>query len=964
MFGLITWFQGSFSVAAVLVFLYASQDVAENLSPQGCRMSYMNPLYIPQTQFNSTWTPLAERYSLVLYREDQWEREQLHGGTPVLFIPGNAGSSGQVRSIASSATRQYYSRPNVPAYETWSRNMKALDFFAADFNEDLSAFHGPTLQAQIEYCARAISYILSLYPPNTSIIIMGHSMGGIVATSLLPSKDISSIITMSTPHTLPPARFDQRVDEIYARNRDIMLHDSTPILSLCGGAMDMMIPSESCILPPLIEGLPVPYRRTVFSSALEGAWTGVGHREMVWCHQVRWRVARAAMELSMAPSLVERGLILDKWFRNGHTLPPAENTEAFESFPLSEDQSRVLSPGERLVLAQPEGSQIYLFPISKQNTTDHRFILFVSQGSVPPVSPQKPNSLRISVARCFGLTASLDCKTLHPLVHKLIPNPIPGNTFPVPQHGTDESEGVVVFEADVIPERNSDAQWIAVNIERAAGEGWLVGGFVSADQVFDDVSMTKMLLGGTRVTLSDPAALWTSVHFPKLSSNALVVYRIVPLTTDNVLCRDQPLFPPLLVHTSHPAETHYFPLTSQPRRRILLHTHGSAPYVHSNHGRSEGFELVIYSVINGCSMQLRGFDLQIDWTATLGRWSTRYFTTVVCWAVGIVSLVVFKAWRSGESNGISCVPPVSHSLRDFGQRQLPKLMLVSYLLSLLPLPDYLFIGMEGEWLYAPIAPLLLVVASGLVCVSWMLLVVLMWPIGMMRHIYSARPREEVISARRSTVVSMCFIFALIIFFIPWQVAYLCCWLIHLQSCASDCFPSPDPVSQVGTAIPLLSRDESPSGGRGGSGQPSHKHLISNSHHRAHLLLLMTWLLPLAAPVLVVWVRTLVTAGLSTPFDGDHFFLNVAPFMILVDYASWTSNPLLQKHRLVVEKYFSASWTLWLVAGVAFFVGPRKTYHVFDAARLAIGMLTVLRIGPQYWGGNPWRLSIPQMQLFR
>ncbi|KAG2349887.1 hypothetical protein BDR05DRAFT_259598 [Suillus weaverae] len=27
----------------------------------------------------------------------------------------------------------------------------------------------------------------------------------------------------------------------------------------------------------------------IFTSALEGAWTGIGHREMVWCHQVRWR---------------------------------------------------------------------------------------------------------------------------------------------------------------------------------------------------------------------------------------------------------------------------------------------------------------------------------------------------------------------------------------------------------------------------------------------------------------------------------------------------------------------------------------------------------------------------------------------------------------------------------------------------------------------------------------------------
>ena len=57
------------------------------------------------------------------------------------------------------------------------------------------------------------------------------------------------------------------------------------------------------------------------------------------------------------------------------------------------------------------------------------------------------------------------------------------------------------------------------------------------------------------------------------------------------------------------------------------------------------------------------------------------------------------------------------------------------------------------------------------------------------------------------------------------------------------------------------------------------------HYNMHILLLMTWLLPLAAPVLVVWVRTLLTAGLTTPFDGDHFVLNVAPFLVLVEFAS-------------------------------------------------------------------------------
>lgn len=66
----------------------------------------------------------------------------------------------------------------------------------------------------------------------------------------------------------------------------------------------------------------------------------------------------------------------------------------------------------------------------------------------------------------------------------------------------------------------------------------------------------------------------------------------------------------------------------------------------------EGVELVIYSGINGCSTQLRGFDLSIDWIATLGRWPSRYFTTIVCWAIGIVALLVYDAWGAGEDENI------------------------------------------------------------------------------------------------------------------------------------------------------------------------------------------------------------------------------------------------------------------------------------------------------------------------
>lgn len=64
---------GLWSLLSVLLLYQASSDIVQNLSPQGCRMSWMSPSYLLQTEFNTTWSPLAARYSLWLYREVGWD---------------------------------------------------------------------------------------------------------------------------------------------------------------------------------------------------------------------------------------------------------------------------------------------------------------------------------------------------------------------------------------------------------------------------------------------------------------------------------------------------------------------------------------------------------------------------------------------------------------------------------------------------------------------------------------------------------------------------------------------------------------------------------------------------------------------------------------------------------------------------------------------------------------------------
>lgn len=97
------------------------------------------------------------------------------------------------------------------------------------------------------------------------------------------------------------------------------------------------------------------------------------------------------------------------------------------------------------------------------------------------------------------------------------------------------------------------------------------------------------------------------------------------------------------MHTSYPSEIHYFPIMNSPHP-ILLHTHSSAPYVRDISSR--GLNLTLYSsASSGC---ISGFDIQVDWWSTFGRWGSRYSMTVLSWAVGVVALVLFVAWGAGD----------------------------------------------------------------------------------------------------------------------------------------------------------------------------------------------------------------------------------------------------------------------------------------------------------------------------
>uniref|UniRef100_A0A915Q115 GPI inositol-deacylase n=1 Tax=Setaria digitata TaxID=48799 RepID=A0A915Q115_9BILA len=236
-------------------------------------------------------------YSTVLYGEGEYalnyiKTEQVNG-FPIIFVPGNAGSSKQVRSLGS-----------ILHNKTESRNLPfTFDVFAIDFNEELSGLSGMYLERQIKYLELVVRHIWDMYlsPPH-GIIFVGHSMGGIVIRSLLRSVHfdparIAFIVTLGTPHKDAPMVFDWYLKNIYDR-----MHDSWRdrekelarilVLSVSGGLKDHLVPEHFTF----DNGI-----RHISTTAVDGIELETDHLCIVWCNQLVRYISRLVIEYAYHP---------------------------------------------------------------------------------------------------------------------------------------------------------------------------------------------------------------------------------------------------------------------------------------------------------------------------------------------------------------------------------------------------------------------------------------------------------------------------------------------------------------------------------------------------------------------------------------------------------------------------------------------------------------------------------------
>ena len=621
-------------------------------------------------------------------------------GVPVLFIPGNAGSYKQVRSLASESA-QYYYNTLAQDLNALKEGATSIDFFSVDFNEDFTAFHGQTLLDQAEYLNDAVAYILSLYhdprrsqrntalPDPNSVILVGHSMGGVVARTMLimpnyQSNSVNTIVTMSTPHARPPVAFDGDIVRVYQETNDYWrkaysqkwANDNplwhVTLISIAGGGLDTVVPSDYASLESLV---PATHGFTVFTSSVPHAWTGADHLQMVWCAQLVKPIVRSILHTidvrrpGQTKPRAERMRVFKKWLLTGMEAIAErmlQQKEPSTLLTLEDNANNILPVGKRLVLrrlGEREKPKAQLIPLPLQGTPGKgRFTLFSdqaindSEGSgplevlfcsvFPLAAGQSATLFSMNIDLSDGTSGStrLACKNAA------------SDSIQVPAstrhsvHPFDDIRSFSYLQYDL--EDLAEHQFVAVIDKPVAhSTGWVVAEFSdnSTSNIESNVSLLRLLAFGAHFKFAADRPTTMNVHIPALHSS-LFAFKI---QLGKQPCGDHAeLFTPLLrQHLSAPHESKFFVNVKE----ADISLHGVAPFMPP--------PLRQQAVNNGISLQLwtdptcnssMDVSLRVDHLGTLGKLVMRYRLVMVAFPLVIVAMVLRKQFKIYDEDG-TCV---------------------------------------------------------------------------------------------------------------------------------------------------------------------------------------------------------------------------------------------------------------------------------------------------------------------
>lgn len=738
--------------AVVFLFFTVRSFAGRQVGGNGCGVPMMSPTFIRMLEFDTEHTRFASKYNLFLYREEgvdpytqdnigvslnayvlAWDavsdsdrksnfadrflaRLQLNG-VPVLFLPGNAGSYRQVRSLAAEASRHYY---DVVRHddERHAAGTRSLDFFMVDFNEDMAAFHGQTLLDQAEYVNEAISYILSLYhdprrtrrdpglPDPSAVILIGHSMGGIVARTALTmanyqANSVNTIITMSAPHAKPPVSFDSDIVHTYKQINDYWREaysqtwaNNNPLwhvtlISIAGGARDTVVPSDYTSISSLV---PETHGFTVFSSSIPNVWIVMDHLSITWCDQFRKAIIKSLFDIidarrpSQTKPRADRMQVLKRWYLTGlesvseRTLAQKEPNTLLT---LEDNANTILAQGQRLVLrelGQQHAPDVRLLPIPPQGVSGKKFTLLTDQTldkqgnievlfcSVFPLNNGRSTVFSMNLDFSGGTVGStrLACKSA---AEDVIYLPSSTRTSKDPY---DRVPPFSYLQYDL--ENLAEHQFVAV-VDKAnvATPGFLVAEFSDSSDAMirAKVGLGSLLSAGLKMRLPANRPMLTEVHIPALHSS-LLNYKLKIVRHPQ---KDE-LFAPLLRQSiPDPHESKFFVNVND----VHVNLHGVAPFMPSpiRESASGGVSFQLWT--DPSPGETVDISLKIDIPGSLGELVMRYRTVFAAFPLLVVALVLRKQFQIYDQTGYFI--PFTDGLDRALRSSLPLLLVVMSLLA-------------------------------------------------------------------------------------------------------------------------------------------------------------------------------------------------------------------------------------------------------------------------------------------
>ncbi|KAK4632114.1 GPI inositol-deacylase [Fulvia fulva] len=920
--------------ALLLLFTIVHSFLNRQQDPKGCAMSYMMPRFNHFADFDTEHTRFASKYSLYLYREGGVDDDVRVKGIPVLFIPGNAGSYKQVRPIAAEAARYFHDTLRMDGHAIGD-GKRPLDFFTVDFNEELIAFHGQTLLDQAEYLNEAVAYILALYhqpqrslrepglPDPKSVIILGHSMGGVVARTMLrmpnyQEKTINTIITLSAPHARPPISFDPAMVETYNDVNTFWRDaysgltagksplDDVTLVSVAGGGLDTMIPSEYTSLTSLV---PDTHGFTVFTSSIPNVWTGMDHLAIMWCDQFRKALVRAIFDVidvrrpGQTQSRPERIRAFRKRLLTG--MEPVVEKGLLEKEPnffltLEHSSTAIMSHGERLVLrslgdtgttkahvmpvpAQPfvEGSKFTLLTDQTLDAGEEEGTLSVLLCSVfPPPSGFAVLSYAINLDSTGNSAGStrLACKNAASDVSLL---PASTNTS---VNAFDNAKPFSYLQYDL--HTVADYQFVAV-LEKAKERqpGWVMAEFSQAAAASIQVNKGhhQILMGGLKVKLPKQRPMMTEIKIPEVHST-LFAYS---LQVKQKKCdKYASSFAPLMrQYIAEPYESKYFVNTKGGN----INVHGLSPYMPPpllGGGATEGLSLQLWTDPT-CNSTVE-VSLKVDKLGSAGKLVMRYRTVFAAFPLLVVALVLRKQFKVYDTTGVfmsftqsmdQCIrtslPAIFIALTFFGVAvsKSSHNIWTRHLLSTSTgtseqtidfTVNDLMLGTSDPFFWF-LVPLFAIIAVGICIAMNYIVLILEHVFALIFSCVRAWTQRTVDEHRRSQgpltatqrLVTTGILVLMVVTVIPYQFAYMVLCIV-----------------QVATCIRALkgARDT----------QSAQSYNFYNYTHS--MLVLMLWILPINMPVLVVWIHNLAVHWL-TPFSTHHNLLCVLGYILLVEMMS-------------------------------------------------------------------------------